>query len=252
MSSERGKEKVAETMSPRAARAKLEEQLGKLDITDEEATPLVLDDREEDEVQKWMLAGKVLHRNVFHIQTIASALRPAWGNPKGLAFRSVGANMFVAEFATARDRERVWEGSPWHVSNNAVILSEYEECVKPSELKFDRLSIWVRVLDLPFNLREKKWWLPIAQQIDKQVKEVQFDHTGGFLRARVTVAIANPLRRWVLIESARRKGMDLYEIQYEHAPHFCFSCGRFRHSDLVCPTPGTRDEKMVVFPLGRI
>jgi hypothetical protein len=71
--------------------------------------------------------------------------------------------MFVAEFATARDRERVWEGSPWHVSNNAVILSEYEECMKPSQLKFDRLSIWVRVLNLPFNLREKKWWLPIAQ-----------------------------------------------------------------------------------------
>jgi hypothetical protein len=163
MLSERGKERVAETMSPRAARAKLEEKLGKLDITDEEATPLVLDDREEDEVQKWMLAGKVLHRNVFHIQTIASALRPAWGNPKGLAFRLVGDNMFVAEFATAGDRERVWEGSPWHVSNNAVILSEYEECMKPSQLKFDRLSIWVRVLNLPFNLREKKWWLPIAQ-----------------------------------------------------------------------------------------
>jgi hypothetical protein len=32
-------------MSPRTARAKLEEQLGKLDITDDEATPLVIDDR---------------------------------------------------------------------------------------------------------------------------------------------------------------------------------------------------------------
>ncbi|KAM0824881.1 hypothetical protein ACQ4PT_069901 [Festuca glaucescens] len=210
-SSERGKEKVAEAMSPRAARAKLEEQLGKLDITYEQATPLVLDDGEEEEVQKWMLAGKVLYRNVFHIQTIANALRPAWGNPKGLFFRSVGANMFVAEFATTRDRERVWDGSPWHVSNNAAILSEYEECMKPSELKFDRLSLCVRVLNLPFNLREKKWWMPIAQQIDKQVQEVQFDHTGGYLRARVTISVANPLRRWVLIESTRRKGMDLYE-----------------------------------------
>ncbi|KAM0824880.1 hypothetical protein ACQ4PT_069901 [Festuca glaucescens] len=173
-SSERGKEKVAEAMSPRAARAKLEEQLGKLDITYEQATPLVLDDGEEEEVQKWMLAGKVLYRNVFHIQTIANALRPAWGNPKGLFFRSVGANMFVAEFATTRDRERVWDGSPWHVSNNAAILSEYEECMKPSELKFDRLSLCVRVLNLPFNLREKKWWMPIAQQIDKQALNLAF------------------------------------------------------------------------------
>ena len=36
-----------EALSPRAARAKLVEALGKMEITDEEATPLVLDDLEE-------------------------------------------------------------------------------------------------------------------------------------------------------------------------------------------------------------
>jgi hypothetical protein len=200
----RGGEKGKGVVSPRMARAKLEEQLGKLDISDAEATPLVIDDREEESMKKWLLAGKVLHCKVFHIQTIVSALRPAWGNPKGLMFRSVGANMFVAEFATQRDRERVWNGSPWHVNKNAVILSEFEECMKPSELKFDRLSLWARVINLPFNLRDKKWWLPIAQQIDKHAKEVHFDHVGGFLRARVTMDVASPLRQWVLIESARR------------------------------------------------
>jgi hypothetical protein len=44
----------------------------------------VIDDREGEADRKWMLAGKVLHHNVFHVQTIAGALRPAWGNPKGL------------------------------------------------------------------------------------------------------------------------------------------------------------------------
>ena len=32
-------------------------------------------------------------------------------------------------------------------------------------------------------------------------------------------------------------------MQYEHVPNFCFSCGRLGHADMVCPTPGTRDEK---------
>ena len=118
--------------------------------------------------------------------------------------------MFVAEFATQGDRDRVREFAPWHVSNNAIILSEFEDCMKPSELKFDRLEVWVRVLNLPFHLREKKWWLPIARQIDKEVSVAMFDHVGGFLRARVTVDIANPLRRWILIDSVKRQCEDMY------------------------------------------
>ncbi|KAM0877414.1 hypothetical protein ACQ4PT_035543 [Festuca glaucescens] len=233
----RGREKEQDALSPRAARA----QLGKMGITDLEATPLVIDDHDEGAQKKWLLAGMVLHRNVFHINTIISALRPAWGNPKGLLLRSVGENKFIAKVATERDRSRVWEGSPWHVSKNAVILSEFEDCMKPSELRFDRLQLWARVMNLPFNLRDKKWWLPIARQIDETVKEVQFDHVGGFLRARVTVLVAQPLRRWILIESAMRQCTDLYEIQYEQIPNLCFSYGRLGHSDLMCLTPGSRD-----------
>jgi hypothetical protein len=112
--------------------------------------------------------------------------------------------------------------------------------MKPSELCFDKLQLWPCVINLPFNLREKKWWKIISGQIDKQAKDVEFDHVGGFLRARVTVDIANPLRRCILINSARRQCVDMYEVQYEQIPHFCFSCGRLGHSDMLCPTPGTR------------
>ena len=70
------------TLAHRGARAKLAEALGKLDISEEDATPLILDDRIEEGPVKWLLAGKVLHRNHFHIQTITNALRPAWGNPR--------------------------------------------------------------------------------------------------------------------------------------------------------------------------
>jgi hypothetical protein len=40
-----------------------------LDLTEEEVTPFVINDVEEGEKPKWMLAGKVLYRNMFHIQT---------------------------------------------------------------------------------------------------------------------------------------------------------------------------------------
>ena len=47
-----------EDQSARAARRKLEEALGKLDISQEEATPLAIDDRVDSGPAKWLLAGK--------------------------------------------------------------------------------------------------------------------------------------------------------------------------------------------------
>ena len=101
----RGEKALAAPGSPGAARAQLEEALGKLGITDEEATPLVIDDREDEAPVKWLLAGKVLNRNLLHIRTISNALRPAWGNPRGLVFRPLRENMFIVEFESKRDRD---------------------------------------------------------------------------------------------------------------------------------------------------
>ena len=85
----------------------MEEAMEKLDLTTEESTPLVINDLEDGEEQKWSLAGKVLYKNTLHIQTIASALRPAWGNPRGLVFRPIGENIFVVDFESKRDLDRV-------------------------------------------------------------------------------------------------------------------------------------------------
>ena len=173
--------------------------MGKLNISKEEATPLVLDDRVEEVPERWMVAGKILHRNKLNINTISNTLRTAWGNPKGLVFRIVGENTFVAEFSMQGDHDRVWDGSPWHISKNAVILSEFDECMCPPELKFDKLKVWARVVNLPFNLRTETWCKAIAKQIDKEASSVHFDHGGGYLRARVTLDVAKPLRRLSLI-----------------------------------------------------
>lgn len=149
----------------------------------------------------------------------------------------------MAEFENQRNRDRVWGGgSPWHINKNAVVLAEFDDCMRPDEVKFDKLQVWARVVNLPYNLRDEAWWKPIAQQIDKNALSVKFDHNGGFLRARISIDVAKPIRRWILIDSARRKKVDIYDIQYENIPYFCFSCGRLGHSDLHCPTPGSRDE----------
>jgi hypothetical protein len=64
------------------------------------------------------LIDKVLSPSALHINTIAGAMRPAWGNPFGLKLRSVGdkeENLFIAEFGCAEDKHRVLDGSPWMI-----------------------------------------------------------------------------------------------------------------------------------------
>jgi hypothetical protein len=119
-------------------------------------TPFEIDDVEEGAKPKWRLAGKVLYRNIFHINTIASALRPAWGNPRGLEFSSVGENMFLADFKSQRDHDRVKEGALWHVSKNAVILEVFVDCMQPSELTFDKLQSLGKDLKLAIQSEERK------------------------------------------------------------------------------------------------
>lgn len=65
--------------------------------------------------------------------------------------------------------------------------------MQPSKLMFDKLQIWVRVVNLPYNLRNDTWGLAIAQQIGKDATVVQIDPVGGFLRARVTINVKKPL-----------------------------------------------------------
>jgi hypothetical protein len=104
------------------------------------------------------------------------------------------------------------------------------------------MSIWVRILNLPFEWMNEKKGRKIAGVIDKNCS-VDVDEfgvaSGTFLRARVAIPFDQPLRRWVTI---RRDGRDeCFQLQYEKLPFFCFGCGLIGHGELECKTPADRD-----------
>lgn len=85
---------------------------------------------------------------------IYRAMKPAWGNPYGLKIRTIGEkenNLFVAEFKNQQDMEWALGSSPWMVGKHALILQPYDERLKPTEIRFDRMDIWVRILNLPLG-----------------------------------------------------------------------------------------------------
>ncbi|KAE8778950.1 hypothetical protein D1007_48068 [Hordeum vulgare] len=128
--------------------------LDRLNLTTQESTAFVHEEDDEDYpgCPSWALVGKVLAPNTLHVSTINAALRPAWGNPRGLDFHPLGANRFLAEFGSKAHKDWVCEGSPWTISKHCIMLKEFYPSLKPSDVCFDTLSLWVRILNLPFGL----------------------------------------------------------------------------------------------------
>jgi hypothetical protein len=224
-------------------------KLSKLGLTAKEKKILVMeDDQDEGETPvKYAVMGKVLAAKKFHIQTTESALRPQWGNPRGLKFTAKGDNIFLASMDFEKDRKRIWEGAPWTVSKLAVVLDDFDESMKPSEIEFRRLPMWFRCDDLPFNWMNDTRGKATANQVGDFIRLDLHENSsrsgwGQSLRARVWIDLDEPLMRGFPIESKKRKTVEWYPIKYERLPYFCFSCGKIGHSENFCPTPAERDE----------
>lgn len=68
-----------------------------------------------------------------------ATMRPAWGNPGDLQARSIGEkaeDLFIADFASRFDMERVLDGSPWMVGKHAVITKGFNGNLRASKIFF--------------------------------------------------------------------------------------------------------------------
>ncbi|GJN21043.1 hypothetical protein PR202_gb08489 [Eleusine coracana subsp. coracana] len=214
--------------------------LGRLNLTQEEEFAAFSDDDDverSDEIE-FGLIGKVLSPSTLHISTIMNAMKPAWGNPHGLKLRSVGErheSLFIAEFGCLIDKMKALNGSPWMVGKHAVILREYDETLKPSDVNFANMDLWVRILNLSFGWMNDKRGPRVAGLIGEMVKidvDAHGKASGPYLRARVSVEVEKPLRRGVMLKTDPRGKPEWYEIQYEKLSFYCYSCGIMGHTEI--------------------
>ena len=56
-----------------------------------------------------------------------------------------------------------------------MILQEFNYDLRPSDVTFDELAIWVNILNLPFELRDEKWGFKLVGKIGKKVLKIDVD-----------------------------------------------------------------------------
>jgi hypothetical protein len=90
--------------------------------------------------------------------------------------------------------------APWNVGRQAVILNEFDLSIKPADIRFEELTIWARILNLPFSLMNDQRGKSLAECVGA-VKKMDVDEKGRawgeYLRFRVTIKVAEPLMRCV-------------------------------------------------------
>lgn len=119
--------------------------------------------------------------------------------------------------------------------------------VRPSEMVFDTMEMWVRVPDLPLDMRTESFGKALGCWLGEVVKvDVEKDGfaKGRYLRVRAKISIFEPLiRRARLRTSLEDLEGTWYDFTYEKIPHFCFDCGRFVHGKGVCEPPVDRSSQ---------
>lgn len=119
-------------------------------------------------------------------------------------------------------------GSPWLIGKHALILQHYDERLRPSEIRFDKMDIWVWILNLPLGWMNRHQGERAMGLIGK-VKKIDVDKdgkaSGPYLRARVTIDVTKALRRGVLRKTKKEGHPEWFDLQYEKLPFYCLSCG---------------------------
>jgi hypothetical protein len=166
------------------------------------------------------------------------AMEKAWGLHRTALFKDIGDNRFVVRFSSEGDWKHVMRNGPWQFDFNPILLQKFDGSIRPSDMVFNSLDVWVRVLDLPLDKMNRVYGELIGNWVGKFISvEVDEDGMawGEDLRIRAEIRVDEPLMRGVNLRSSDEdvEG-SWFDLQYEKIPHFCFDCGCLVHPDEGC------------------
>jgi hypothetical protein len=181
--------------------------MGDLLLTEKEATGLVIKGVAPAAVPRprWAVVGMVCSPRKLVIVALERAMQRAWGLHSFAQFKDISDNRFVVRFSSEGDWKHVMKNGPWQFDFNVILLREFNGSVRPSDMVFDSLDIWFRVLDLPMDFMNSAYGEFIGGWIGKYI-QTDVDEEGiawgKDLRIRVAVRVDQPLLRGVPLKNS--------------------------------------------------
>ncbi|KAL2925942.1 hypothetical protein RDABS01_000013 [Bienertia sinuspersici] len=193
----------------------LEDKWKALSLTAAEEDALVVEDEADelsDQLVAHNLAGKLLSDAPYNPEALKITMSRA-----GLVVREIENNIFVFQFFSKSDREKVLEQGPWSFDGKLLLLKEVNKGEQPAEMTFNMVRSWVKVYQLPVDKRRKPMAMAIA---NKMGSFVEFDGTDPFDYKKIHEV--GGVQKWV-------------DIRYEkQLLDLCVICGMFGHVAKDC------------------
>ncbi|XP_059436686.1 uncharacterized protein LOC132169716 [Corylus avellana] len=184
---------------------------------------------------KQCLVGKLIADHLVSKDTIRAKLIRGWKPSGNLSSRVLGENLFFLEFEHEWDKIRFLEGRPWVFEGYLFSVEEFDGLTPPTQIVFEKIAFWVRMLKLPLACMSKDVGTLIVstmgffEEVDIDIDGVGW---GEFLCVRIQLDLTKPLSRGRFL---KLQGKSVWvDFQYERFPRYCFNCGIINHGKAGC------------------
>jgi hypothetical protein len=183
------------------------------------------------------LVGTVLTDRPVRFQFMEERLPSIWRPGQGVTITQAGENRFHFQFYHEWDVERVLQNGPWTFEGFLLVLKKLEIGEAIAEVQFNKAEVWVQVFNLPHGYMNEYVGMLIGCHIGRFVKYDESNYYGPwrmYMRIRVALNIAEPLRRSMVLEKEDGTAVNV-SFKYERLGVFCYICGIMGHTDSFCP-----------------
>ncbi|XP_050211681.1 uncharacterized protein LOC126661845 [Mercurialis annua] len=208
-----------------------------LRLTEDEQETITLEDVIDDNADakaELCLVGKLLTQKPYNLAHMKNALTSAWRLAKGFTIRDIGDELFVLEFYSKVDRNRILREGPWNFDKQLILLEPMSGNMQPNNMILKHCLVWVRIYNLPMNCRGMAAITKIGSKIGRIVEvDGESGECNRYGRVRVNLDVSRPIYRGTKVINPLGEQCWI-PFKYERVQNFCYWCGMLDHLVAEC------------------
>ena len=101
------------------------------------------------------LVGKIQADRIVNKGAVGNIIQRAWNPRLGVTISDLEDNIFLFKFKSEADVKRIWQGGPWTVMGNHLVLKRWHADAQVRDFDFSHSWFWVRVFGVPLKMKNK-------------------------------------------------------------------------------------------------